>query len=121
MTMTQPVYYVELNSPDPKQTKDFFAEVFGWDPQPFATADYLVAPAGEASGVDSAILPSRDGVPRVVPVIRVDSIDAAIVSSTAAGGTTVVDIFVIAGVGRGCYITDPTGLLIGLHEYDSSA
>jgi predicted enzyme related to lactoylglutathione lyase len=54
-------------------------------------------------------------------VIRVDSIDAAIVSSTAAGGTTVVDIFVIAGVGRGCYITDPTGLLIGLHEYDSSA
>jgi hypothetical protein len=26
----------------------------------------------------------------------------------------------IAGVGRGCYFTDTTGLLIGLHQYNAN-
>ena len=36
----------------------------------------------------------------------------------AYGGKVVVPAFSISGVGRGCYITDPVGLLIGLHHYD---
>jgi catechol 2,3-dioxygenase-like lactoylglutathione lyase family enzyme len=36
----------------------------------------------------------------------------------AAGGTVVVEPFSFPGVGRGCYFTDPAGLLVGLHEYD---
>jgi predicted enzyme related to lactoylglutathione lyase len=31
----------------------------------------------------------------------------------------VVPAFTIGGVGRGCYITDPAGVLLGLHEYDA--
>ena len=38
-----------------------------------------------------------------------------------SGGTVVVEPYAIDGVGRACYITDPPGLLIGLHEYDASA
>jgi predicted enzyme related to lactoylglutathione lyase len=33
----------------------------------------------------------------------------------------VVEPFTIAGVGRGCYVIDPAGVLIGLHEYDPEA
>jgi hypothetical protein len=33
----------------------------------------------------------------------------------------VVEPFVIAGVGRGCYVVDPAGVLLGLHEYDVDA
>jgi predicted enzyme related to lactoylglutathione lyase len=36
----------------------------------------------------------------------------------AAGGAVVVEPFEFPGVGRGCYCTDPAGLLFGLHEYD---
>ena len=42
--MTTPVTYVELNSPDLEATSAFMRTVFGWEPQPFAAPDYLVAP-----------------------------------------------------------------------------
>jgi len=117
--MTTPVSYVELNSPDLERSARFFTDVFGWQPQPFAAPDYLVAPHGDAPGVDAGLLPSRDGQPRAVPVIRVDDLDATTAMVAAHGGTVVVEPFTIEGVGRGCYVVDPTGLLIGLHAYDA--
>jgi predicted enzyme related to lactoylglutathione lyase len=33
----------------------------------------------------------------------------------------VVPPFVIPGVGRGCYVADPAGVLVGLHMYDPDA
>ena len=74
--MTAPVTYVELNSPDLEATTAFMRDVFGWEPQPFAAPDYLVAPHGDGPGVDAGLLSSRDGNPRTVPIIRVDSLDA---------------------------------------------
>jgi hypothetical protein len=115
--VTVPVSYVELNSPDLAASTAFFERVFGWEPQPFADPDYLVAPHGDAPGVDAGLLGSRDGAPRTVPVLRVASIDALRPRLEAAGGTVVVEPFEFPGVGRGCYVTDPAGLLLGLHEY----
>ena len=115
--MSQPVSYVELNSPDLETTNVFLSEVFGWQFQPFAAPDYLVAPHGTAPGVDTGLMPSRDGQPRTIPVIRVDDLDAALKLVTTQGGTVAVEPFTIPDVGRGCYILDPTGLLIGLHAY----
>ena len=117
--MHQPVTYVELNSPDLYRTARFFTDVFGWQPQPFAAPDYLVAPHGDHTGVDTGLMSSRDGQPRAVPVIRVDDLTAATTRVAAHGGTVVVEPFTVPGVGRGCYVVDPTGLLIGLHAYDS--
>jgi hypothetical protein len=114
--MTSPVTYVELNTPDLQAASRFFAAVFDWDPQPFAAPDYLVAPAGGARGVDAGLLASRDGAARVVPVINVGSLAETIGKVVAHGGTVVVEPFTIAGVGRGCYFPDPTGVLVGLHE-----
>src|SRR2546423_1472287 len=119
--MTQPVTYVELHSASLDASAAFFRAVFGWRPQPFASPEYLVAAHGAGPGVDTGLLPSRDGQPRAVPVIRVADLAAAMADARANGGQQVVEPFTIAGVGRGCYITDPTGLLIGLHEYDPDA
>jgi uncharacterized protein len=115
--MTLPISYVEINTPDLPATNAFFAAVFGWETQPFATADYLVAPHGDAPGVDAGLLPSRDGQPRAVPVVRVPSIEGVRAALEAAGGRVVVEPFAFPGVGRGCYCTDPAGVLFGLHEY----
>jgi predicted enzyme related to lactoylglutathione lyase len=119
--MNQPVSYVELHTGDLGASAGFFTAVFGWSPQPFATPDYLVAPHGDEAGVDTALLPSRDGQPRTVPVIRVPDLDAALASAEKHGGTVVVPPFALGGVGRGAYLTDPAGVLIGLHMYDPSA
>lgn len=119
--MTTPVTYVELNSPDLEATAAFMVSVFGWEPQPFAAPDYLVAPHGDGPGIDTGILASRDGQPRTVPIIRVDSLDTLRDRLESAGGTVVVEPFALPGVGRGCYVTDPAGLLLGLHEYDLHA
>jgi uncharacterized protein len=119
--MTSPVSYVELNTPDLAAASRFFAAVFDWDPQPFAAPDYLVAPAGDARGIDAGLLPSRDGAPRVVPVINVASLDETAPKVVAHGGTIVVEPFTIPGVGRGCYFTDPTGVVVGLHENNPDA
>ncbi|MGW6195593.1 VOC family protein [Kribbella sp. NPDC055110] len=116
--MSQPVSYVELNSPDLEVTNTFLSEVFGWQFQPFAAPDYLVAPHGTDHGVDTGLMPSRDGQPRTIPVIRVDDLEAALELVSKHGGTVAVEPFTIPEVGRGCYILDPTGLLIGLHAYD---
>lgn len=119
--MNQPVTYVELHSADLDATRKFFGAAFGWQPQPFASPEYLVAPHGSEPGVDTGLLASQDGQPRTVPVIRVDDIDAAIARVTEHGGTLVVPPFTVPGVGKGCYITDPTGLIVGLHAYGDQA
>jgi predicted enzyme related to lactoylglutathione lyase len=51
-------------------------------------------------------------------VIRVDSIDVMRAPIEAAGTTVAVEPFVVPGVGRGCYVVEPAGLLVGLHECD---
>jgi predicted enzyme related to lactoylglutathione lyase len=119
--MLEPVYYVELHSPDATRTEEFFAKAFGWEFQPFATPDYLVAAHGDGPGVDAGLTASQDGRPRTVPIVRVESLADACERVTGAGGTVVVEAFTIAGVGRGCYVADPAGVLVGLHEYDPTA
>jgi predicted enzyme related to lactoylglutathione lyase len=119
--MTQPVTYVEINSPDLPATAAFVSAVFGWEPTPFAAPDYLVAPHGDGPGVDTGLLASRDGQPRTVPVIRVEDLPAALALVAEHGGKVVVEPFAIAGVGYGSYAIDPAGVLIGLHAYDDTA
>ena len=119
--MSRPVSYVEVQSPDLEASTGFFRKVFGWDPQPFAAPDYLVAPHGDAPGVDTGLLPARDGQPRAIPVIRVPDLDAVLAAVAEHGGTVVVPPFAIGGVGRGAYVTDPAGVLVGVHMYDPGA
>jgi hypothetical protein len=56
-----------------------------------------------------------------VPVIRVPDLDAVLTAVEKNGGTVVVPPFAIGGVGRGAYLTDPAGVLVGLHMYDPAA
>jgi uncharacterized protein len=117
--MTLPVTYLEINTGDLDATTTFFETVFGWQHQPFAAPDYLVAPHGDGPGIDTGVLASRDGAPRAVPILRVPSIADLRPALEAAGGSVVVEPFEFPGVGRGCYCTDPAGVLFGLHEYET--
>ncbi|MGC9667942.1 hypothetical protein ACNTMW_15480 [Planosporangium sp. 12N6] len=88
--------------------------MFGRELRPFAVPHYLVAPHGDGPGVDTGLLASRDGQPRIVPVVRVDDLEGAMVLVRQHGGHVVVEPFAVPGVGSACYIIDPAGVLIGL-------
>jgi uncharacterized protein len=56
------------------------------------TEDYwLVSTDGDGgAGIDGAIMRSRDGAPRTVDTVQVDSVDEVAAKVTAAGGRVVV-------------------------------
>ena len=87
--MTQPVSYVEINSPDRQRSARFMTDVFGWQFRPFADPGYLVADHGSADGVDTGLMHSPDGQARSIPVIRVPSLEQANADVAGAGGRLV--------------------------------
>lgn len=121
MTAVPYVSYVELNTGDPLATSAFFREVFAWDPQPWGADDYLVATHGDEPGIDAGITTAEDGQPVSVAVITVDDLEGSMAKVIVAGGEIVVPKFTIPGVGHACYFTDPTGLIVGLHQADPDA
>ena len=83
--------------------------------------DYLVARLGDAGGIDAGFTTSQDGQPLTVVTITVDDLAGYMARVILAGGEIVVPRFTIPGVGHACYFTDPTGMIVGLHEPDEDA
>ena len=120
------VNYVEFNSGDVAASASFYREVFEWDPQPWGPGqagldDYLVATHGDDRGIDTGFAESQDGAPLTVATISVDDIAGYMAKVIVAGGEIVVPRFTIPGVGYGCYFTDTTGMIVGLHQPDDQA
>ncbi len=115
------INYVEFNSRDPQASAAFYREVFAWDPEPWGDEDYLVERHGEDPGIDTGFTESPDGAPLAVATISVDDIAGYMAKVIVAGGEIVVPRFAIPGVGYGCYFTDTTGMIVGMHEADPSA
>lgn len=52
-------------------------------------------------------------------MIRVPQLEAVLTKIAELGGQMVVPPFTITGLGRGCYVLDPAGVLLGLHEFNA--
>lgn len=115
------VNYVEFTSGDPEVATDFYRGVFGWDPQPWGAEDYFLATHGDEPGIDAGFTSSQDGQPLTVATITVDDLAGYMAKVIVAGGDIVVPRFTIPGVGSACYFTDPTGMIVGLHQPDPEA
>ncbi|MEN8040323.1 MAG: VOC family protein [Actinomycetota bacterium] len=115
------INYVEFNSGDLEASSEFYKDVFGWDPQPWGGDDYLVASHGDEPGVDTGLTTSQDGQPLTVATITVDDLEGYMGKVIFAGGEIVVPPFEIPGVGRACYFTDTTGMIVGLHQPEKDA
>ncbi len=115
------VNYVEFNSGDVEVSRAFYEEVFAWNPQPWRADDYFIAEHGEEGGIDTGFTTSQDGEPLTVATITVDDLAGYMAKVIVAGGEIVVPKFAIPGVGYGCYFTDTTGMIVGMHEADPEA
>jgi len=115
------INYVEFNSGDSEAARAFYRDVFAWDPQPWGADDYFVAEHGEEAGVDTGFTTSQDGEPLTVATITVDDLAGYMAKVIVAGGEIVVPRFTIPGIGYGCYFTDTTGMIVGMHQADAEA
>lgn len=116
------VIHFEMHSNDPETSLAFFAGVFGWRTAPWEGAEYWVVTTGaDQPGIDGGLLRSRDGNPRTVNTVQVDSVDACLRRVVESGGTVVVPKMPIPGIGYLAYCNDPTGVLFGIMHEDPAA
>ncbi len=121
------IVHFEIHSEDIEASKKFFGDVFGWKFHQFGNEPYWMTESGksmpdfETPGIDGGFMPSRDGQPRTVNTIDVESVDAHCDKIRAHGGQIVVDKMPIPGVGYIAYALDPQGVLFGVYESDESA
>ena len=120
-TVLAHINFVEFNSGDIEASRAFYKDVFDWNPQPWGGEDYLIERKGDDAGVDTGFATSQDGQPITVATISVEDIAGYMARVIVAGGEIVVPKFTIPGVGYGCYFTDTTGMIVGLHESDEEA
>ncbi len=117
------IVHFEFHSSDPAKTQAFFESVFGWKFSYWqGPEDYWLIMTGEnEKGIDGGMLKSKDGQPRTVNTVEVESVDEYVEKVTAAGGQVVVPKMAIPTVGWIAYCTEPTGNLFGVYKTDPQA
>ena len=120
--MNRPIHF-EMHSADPAAALSFFESVFGWKTKKWeGPVEYWTVTTGTSNpGIDGGIMRSRDGNPRTVNTIQVDSVDKYTEKATKAGAQVVVPKMAIPGVGWLVYLTEPTGNLFGIMHEDKTA
>jgi uncharacterized protein len=111
--------WTELATPDVPGAKSFYSDVLGWqtDDQPMGEFTYtVVRPAGGGeNSAQGGIMPlspemaAAGATVRWQPYFEVADCDAAAAAVTANGGTLVVPVNDVPGVGRFAVALDPDG------------
>ena len=113
-----PVDWFEILGPEPKVLRDFYFELFGWEPfgEPPTTGDYeyYQAHTGEG-GIDGAIGSSPDGRPHVTPYASVDDLPKTLERAESLGGSTVMPPQSMEHI-EFAQLRDPEGNVFGLYR-----
>jgi predicted enzyme related to lactoylglutathione lyase len=117
--MTHPINWIEVATPNPQATRDFFSKVFGWSFQPSpAMPDYHIFNAG--AGPMGAMHGYMQNGPRTTVYIYTPDLDAKLAQVEASGGKIVSPkMFVNEEVGHIAHISDPNGNVFGLWDRES--
>jgi predicted enzyme related to lactoylglutathione lyase len=119
--MSRPIHF-EIPADDPARAIRFYEKAFGWafskweGPMP-----YWMIKTGDGPGIDGGLSPRQPGVGGSNTVVGVESIDDAIASVTAAGGTIVAPKMAVPTVGWTAYARDTEGTVFGMMQLDAGA
>ncbi|MEM0982839.1 MAG: VOC family protein [Planctomycetota bacterium] len=112
-------FWHDLTVPDAKRSRDFYAKVVGWSPEPVnmgGYADFNMVTGGEPKAGVCFRRGSNQDVPTGwIVYFAVDDLDQA-VSDLEAGGGSIIGGVRSAGGQRYCIATDPDGNAFGLGE-----
>ena len=125
------VIHFEVHASDPTRIIPYYEKMFGWRFEAYTGGwEYWLIRTGDASrpGIDGGLLRRRgaaaaDGQPvnSFVCTVDVPSLDDALATSAALGGTVAAPRMAIPGVGHLAYVKDPDGNILGLMQDDPSA
>lgn len=115
--------WIELNTPDPDKTKQFYAGLFGWtyEDRSFAegtqyTMVYLDGKTVAGLYLLSPEMQQMGATPHWQSYITVDNVDETTAQVAAAGGTVIEQPFDVMDTGRLSLIQDPTGASVCLWQ-----
>ncbi|ANH39423.1 Glyoxalase-like domain protein [Nocardioides dokdonensis FR1436] len=125
--MSGKVMHFEIPFDDGDRAGGFYRDVFGWQLVPVPEMDYTMVMTGptdpeqgpsEPGFINGGMFRRSDEFPGKGPgiVIDVPSVDEALRSVAAAGGTPVTERMAVGDMGFTGYFTDTEGNLIGLWE-----
>lgn len=104
--------YIEFPVRSVAGESGFYSKAFGWDFTSYGP-DYA---AYEKAPCQLGLNGTDDQRPAtILPVIRVEDIEAALRAVVGAGGKVTVDIFAFPG-GRRFHFTDPEGLELAAYQ-----
>lgn len=115
--MAHKVVHWELMGSNGTELRNFYAELFGWDPQPLeAVEDYFFI-SGDETGIGGAIGTGPERMPSYQTIyVGVPDVDAHLAKAEAAGGKVVVSKQTIPEVVTFGIFSDPAGNLVGVVE-----
>jgi predicted enzyme related to lactoylglutathione lyase len=109
--------WVDLGTPDPAKTAEFYSALFGWTVQqgPPEAGGYAIA---ELRGRPVAGLgPQPNPGPSYWSTyVNVDDADKAVAAAEAAGGAVIVPPMDVLDAGRMAIFSDPVGAVIGVWQ-----
>jgi uncharacterized protein len=114
--MNRPVHF-EILGNDPARLAEFYGAVFGWKAATWEGQGYWMLTTGQPDtpGIDGGLMHRHFEQP-VINTMAVASLDHALATVAANGGSKVHGPNEIPGVGTHAYCADPEGNLFGLLE-----
>ena len=113
--MKHQINWVEVATPNAKQTREFFGKVFGWNFLPEPMPDYhIFEPGAGPMGAIHGYTQSGEGI---TVYIYTPDIDAKLKEIEASGGKVIAPkMFIGDHVGNIAHFSDPNGNKFGLWD-----
>ena len=118
------ITHFELATDNLEKTAAFYRDVFDWQIQKWeGPVEYWLVGTGDDStpGINGGLMLTGGDMKGTINTIEVDDIDAVIARIQSHGGEVILEKQAIPGVGYQAYFKDNSGIIVGLHQADSSA
>jgi predicted enzyme related to lactoylglutathione lyase len=117
------VTHFEIPANDPEKLAGFYEKVFDWKfskwPGP---EDYWLVTTGDGeAGINGGLMRRKHPDQPVVNSLTVLSVDDAVATVLANGGSIAVPKMAVPGIGWLAYCKDPEGTIFGMMQNDSAA
>lgn len=127
--MSSPVAHFSINADDLPRARRFYENVFGWKFQAWGPPGFYMIDTGVPVPelLMRGSLQQRREIVKGVPMrgfectISVADIQATAKSVEKNGGTIVMPVCTLAGVGQLLFFQDPEGNIAGAMQYDAHA
>ena len=127
--MATPLAHFSINADDLPRARRFYENVFGWKFQAWGPPGFYMIDTGTSPAplLMRGSLQQRREIVKGVPMygfectIAVSDIQQTKAAVESNGGTIVMQICTLTGVGQLLFFRDPEGNIAGAMQYDASA